>query len=296
MAVYLRSHPDHDAEAWVLTDQSGQRLLAEVATVPKSRPADIARWRKLAPPRAVAAALRLAACRARAVAKFSRGNRMWLDPVGLEQATSEVVARHKASRFACPLVIDLCAGIGGDSLALAQKTKVLSVDSDHGMCRRLAWNAGVYEVADRVLPCQSRVETFTIPPGAWIHLDPDRRVSGPERARRLADYTPGLDFLRNVARLGRGGAIKLSPASDFAAHFSGPEFEVELISLNGECKEATVWFGAAVSCRCRATRLPESVTWTDRDGGIQSHCQSSGRTGLRIPLRSRSRPFPFRLA
>ncbi len=69
-------------------------------------------------------------------------------------------------------------------------------------------------------------------------------------------------------RLAPGGAIKLSPASDFAAHFTGPEFEVELISLRGECKEATVWFGAAATCRFRATRLPENVTWTDRDGGI----------------------------
>ena len=201
---------------------------------------------------------------------------MWLDPVGLEQATGEAVARHKASRFACPLVVDLCAGIGGDSLALAQKAKVLAVDTDHGMCRRLAWNAGVYEVADRVLSCQSQAETFAIPPGAWIHLDPDRRASGPGRARRLADYTPGLEFLRSLVRLAPGGAIKLSPASDFAYQFAGPEFEVELISVSGECKEATVWFGAAATCRLRATRLPENVTWTDRDSGIGA--------SLRVPV------------
>jgi len=63
-----------------------------------------------------------------------------------------------------------------------------------------------------------------------------------------------------------GGAIKLSPASDFAAHFGGPQFEVELISLDGECKEATVWFGDAASGRRRATCLPDGATWTDRDG------------------------------
>ena len=269
MSVPLRSCCDLDAEAWVLTEKPGQRLLAEVTEVPEPRPADISRWRKLRP-HVVAAAVRLAACRARAQAKFTRGDRMWLDPVGLEQATGEAVARHKAGRFACPLVVDLCAGIGGDSVALAQKAKVLAVDSDHGMCRRLAWNAAVYEVADRVLSCQSRAETFTIPPGAWIHLDPDRRASRQERARRLAGYTPGLEFLRSFVRLAPGGAIKLSPASDFAAHFRGPELEVELISVSGECKEATVWFGAAATCRFRATRLPENVTWTDRDGGISA--------------------------
>ena len=61
------------------------------------------------------------------------------------------------------------------------------------------------------------------------------------------------------------GAIKLSPAADFSTHFAGSNVEIELISLRGECKEATVWFGEPVSCRRRATRLPENVTWTDRE-------------------------------
>ena len=64
-----------------------------------------------------------------------------------------------------------------------------------------------------------------------------------------------------------GGAIKLSPAADFARLFPpGSGCEIELISLRGECKEATVWFGELAGCRRRATRLPESETWTDRDG------------------------------
>jgi len=69
----------------------------------------------------------------------------------------------------------------------------------------------------------------------------------------------------SIVRSVPAGAIKLSPAADFARHFPGPGFELELISLRGECKEATVWFGELASCRRRATRLPEGVTWTDRD-------------------------------
>ena len=62
--------------------------------------------------------------------------------------------------------------------------------------------------------------------------------------------------IEDVAFIGNAaGAIKVGPASDFGKHFAGPEFEVELISLRGECKEATVWFGELVSCRRRATRL-----------------------------------------
>lgn len=260
----------HEAEAWVLNTDQGLRLLAEVSEISSPRPADIDRWRRLAAPEKVAAAIRLASCRARAKTKFTRADSLWLDPVGLEQATSEVVARHKARRFeAGSLVVDLCAGIGGDAVALADRGPVLAVDLDHGMCRRLAWNAAAYEVGDRVLPCQCRAEDVAIRKGAWVHIDPDRRARNQVRARSLIDYTPGLAFLRQLAREGRAGAIKLSPASDFARHFAGPGFEIELISLQRECKEATVWFGAPVSCRRRATVLPENATWTDRDGGVQ---------------------------
>jgi hypothetical protein len=191
---------------------------------------------------------------------------MWIEPTAIEQATSEPVARHKARRFVCPLVVDLCAGIGGDALALAAHSYVLAIDRDQGMCRRLRYNASVYDRADRLLPVRSRAEAFAIPAGAWLHLDPDRRANGQERARSLADYAPGPDFWKSAARQVAAGAIKVGPASDFAKHFAGPAFEVELISLRGECKEATVWFGELVSCRRRATRLPEDVSWTDRDG------------------------------
>lgn len=258
--------PAIEAEAWVLSTPEGRDLLSEVARVSAPRPADMARWRKHANVSRIAAAVRLADSRRRAAAKFSRADRMWLDPVGLEQATAEMVAHHKGARFEVPVVVDLCAGIGGDTLALARRSDVLAVDLDHGMGRRIAWNARVYEVSHRVFPCRSQAERFPIPSGAWVHVDPDRRAGRGTRARSVADYAPGLEFLRNLVRSVPGGAIKLSPASDFSVQFPEPEYEVELISLGGECKEATLWFGAAATCRRRATRLPERVTWTDRDG------------------------------
>ncbi len=255
-----------DAEAWVLTTEPGNRLLAEVVMLKSIRPADLARFRKEASPAVVSAAVRLSRARAKAALKFEHGQRMWVEPTAIEQATSEPVARHKARRFVCPLVVDLCAGIGGDSLAFAVRSDVLAVDRDQGMCRRLRYNASVYDRADRLLAVQARAEKFDIPAGAWLHLDPDRRADRQERARSLEDYAPGPDFWKWAAAQCAGGAIKLGPASDFAKHFAGPEYEVELISLRGECKEATVWFGELVSCHRRATRLPEDVSWTDRDG------------------------------
>ena len=258
-----------EAEATLLTTDSGRALLAEVERVARPGPADLVRWRHGVAPELVAAAIRLSDGRRKGRGKFARADRMWFDPVGVEQATSEAVARHKARRFADAadgpggLVVDLCSGIGGDAVALAGSGAVLAVDLDQGMARRVLWNASVYEVRDRVAAIRARAEAFPIPTGARVHVDPDRRALGPTRAHALDGYVPGVEALKRMVKSARGGAIKLGPASDFASHFGGPGFEVELVSLDGECKEATAWFGdlAGSGVSRRATCLPSNATW-----------------------------------
>jgi hypothetical protein len=263
-----QNDPGVDDEYRLLTSEQGRRLLEDVAALRTVGPAELDRLRKRAPAGLVAAAVRLTTARRKAAEKFERGGRMWVEPVGVEQATAEPVARHKAERFrGRPIVVDLCAGIGGDAIALASSSRVVAVDLDPGMCRRLRWNAEVYEVADNVLAVRARAESFPIPSGARIHIDPDRRARRDRRARALEDYAPGPAAWADLIDRVPGGAIKLSPAADFARLFPpGSGCETELISLRGECKEATVWFGELAGCRRRATRLPENQTWTDRDG------------------------------
>jgi len=112
---------------------------------------------------------------------------------------------------------------------------------------------------------RASAEAFPIPPGAWVHVDPDRRTSGKGRTVALEGYAPGPAFLRKLMRSAPGGAIKLGPASDFAGFAEGLDCEVEVVSLDGECKEATVWFGAAARGRRSAFKLPEGVAWSDED-------------------------------
>jgi THUMP domain-like/RNA cap guanine-N2 methyltransferase len=261
------THAIEGYEALVLTTETGRALLAEVAEVARAGPSDLARWRNFAPSEWVSAALRLVEGRRKGAAKFTRADRMWFDPVGVEQATAETVARHKARRFADGnLVVDLCSGIGGDSLALAGSNPVIAVDLDAGMGRRTLWNAGIYEVDDRVMAVQCRAESFPIPDGSRVHIDPDRRAGNRSRARSVVDYVPGLEYLLGLTTSTVGGALKIGPASDFQAHFGA--HEIEVISLGGECKESTVWYGDLMGpkVRRRATCLPIGATWTDLDG------------------------------
>ncbi len=278
----VRSDPEADAESRVLTTAAGRDLLAEVAHARRPSPGDVARWRKSYAADEVSAAIRLVATRRRGLAKFARAEAMWLDPVGLEQATGEAVARHKAARFAGSVAFDLCSGIGGDALALAEVARgVVAVDLDEGMAHRARWNAEVHGVGHRLAPILGRAEAVAIPPEALVHIDPDRRVTGDGRARAVEDYVPGLAFLRQLPARCRGGAIKLGPASDFAAAFGDLPVEIELTSHAGECKEATVWFGdlATPGVRRRASRPSDGASWTDRDARESSIAPTADRPG-----------------
>lgn len=203
----------------------------------------------------VVAALTLQDLRRKATAseKFTRADQMWFTPTGLEQSTSEPVARHKAQRFS-GTVWDFCCGIGGDSLALAERCEVHSVDLDPAMCLRTEWNAEVYGVRERVHTVVADASQPSNREGL-LHIDPDRRPGGRQRMMRIEDCSPNLDVLRRLMSEFHGGAIKLSPASNFGGKFAN--VEIELISLHGECKEATVWFGELAGNQpFRATALP----------------------------------------
>src|SRR3954469_8193483 len=68
--------------------------------------------RKRHPPELAKAALETAILRIKARDKFALADRMYFTREALEQATGEIVARHRARRFAhFQCVADLCCGI-----------------------------------------------------------------------------------------------------------------------------------------------------------------------------------------
>lgn len=237
--------------------RSAQQVIRQVRQSDESELHLQKQLRREFPDDVVRAVFSLEELRQKAAKKFTRAARMWFDRKGLQQATAEAVARYKSQRFR-GRVWDYCSGIGGDAIALAAQCEVLAVDSDPAACLRSAWNAEAYDVSDRVQPICADVQQLADRSG-WVHLDPDRRAGGGERSVRLEKIVPGLPFIKTVMREFAGGAVKLSPAANFVGRF--PEAEIELISLAGECKEATVWFGEpAVAGLWRATVLPEGVT------------------------------------
>ena len=145
------------------------------------------------------------------------------------------------------------------------------------MLQRCCWNLDVWNqppehklVADvRDLDLQD----------ALVFADPDRRIGRSRPTRRLEQYVPDLDWMRGLIQTAAGGGIKLGPASNFMQKFSG--CEIELVSLFGECREATVWFGRLADVeQFRATVLPSGETISGNP--LDSWAESAGEPGAYI--------------
>lgn len=238
-------------------------------TVQEFKGAELAlqtRLREQYEPELVRAAIALHQARTKAMANnLPAAEGLWLTGVSLQQSTAWQVAKHKAKRFpADAMVHDLCCGIGVDSAALLERGPVTSIDNDEAMLQRCRWNIEQWRSAKQIT---SACEWKSVPGDVTaldvsdllVHVDPDRRTRSDRPTKRLEHYCPDLEWMQHAVQSGGSGAIKLGPASNFIGKFTG--CEIELISLNGECREATVWYGdLAGEHTFRATCLPTGET------------------------------------
>lgn len=203
--------------------------------------------RRQFPPELAAAALETVRLRQRARAKFSRADQMYFTREALEQASGELVARHRAARYqtAGVAVLDICCSIGGDALGLAVAgLAVTGLDLDPLRVALAEANAAVYAVAERATFHVADARSYTVPANALLFFDPARRSGQASRRRRVwhpADYEPPLSLIDSWIGRAAGFGVKVAPGIDYDA--LPYECEVELVSVAGEVKEACLWFG-----------------------------------------------------
>jgi hypothetical protein len=228
-------------------------LLAAPELLAAARPDDLRvgeQLRKSWPADLVAAASEQTELRSAAAAKTDAVEDLLLTRDGLEQASSQAVARHRASRFAAvrDLVVDMCCGIGFDLRALAEVTHAVGIDRDetHAICA--THNSGASTaVAD--------VRDLRLPSSAAVFVDPARRRDG-----RRGGYEPPLQwcFDLSVERV----AVKAAPGLDLAVVPSG--WEVEFVAEGRALKEACLWSPTWSTTTRRATVIHagQAVTMT----------------------------------
>ncbi|SNS87284.1 Methyltransferase domain-containing protein [Asanoa hainanensis] len=250
--------PDGEAALAAATDLAGGDPLAAAAAL---RSAGV-------PPDLAAAALTQATLRRQAVAKFgASASGMFFTRAGLEQATRSVVARRRSARLVAAGVrslADLGCGIGADSLAAARAgLRVVGVELDPATAAVAAANgAGLFSVV------QGDATTFDVSGFDAVFCDPARRSSGGRRVFDPSAYSPSWDFVSGLAARFPRVAVKVAPGFDHARVPAGAE--TELVSVDRDVVEATLWCGALAEVPRRATVLRAGVAHSLTGSGLSA--------------------------
>jgi len=233
------------------------------------------RLRREYPASLVAAAVAQHELRLAARAKFSRASQMLFTRAGYEQASSEMIAGHRAARLMGGMggmgganVADLCCGIGGDLAALATAAgpagrRLLAVDRNPVHARLARHNADVYG-GSGVLAAVTDVRDIRLAGLDAVFIDPARRDDA--RRFRSGAYQPPLDWCLGLAGAVPAVCVKAAPGLDTS--LVPPGWEVEFIADGRDLKEAVLWSPALASrpggqpetAARRATVLPGGHT------------------------------------
>jgi hypothetical protein len=234
-----------DAQAW----------LHRVASEPTITPRLLQRLRRDLSVERARLVVEQVELRRRARDKFQLADQLFFTRRSLEQATDDVLARVKAHRFpAGTFVVDICCGIGGDLMALAERGPVRGVDRDAQVVALARANLAVLQQQQQ--PPTSTIAALTAravhgstasPAGvsaagisaagisaaasessvvvgeaesmewgeSWAwHVDPDRR-SEEGRTTQVEWFQPPRDCLESWIAAGRAGGVKVAPATDW---------------------------------------------------------------------------------
>jgi SAM-dependent methyltransferase len=248
-----------------LLSPAGQEVL-QAAMDLAPRPEDYLRHfqtlvRRHPEPRA-RAALEIAIARRAALAKFPQCERLYFSRESLEQASAYAVSSYRAGRYRdFSQVADLGCSAGGDTLALAAVAPTVGIDLDPDRLALAAANLQATGLAGRARLVQADL-TAPLPlapaPGLALFFDPARRSAG-RRVFSVHAYHPPLAVVKDWLPAYPALGVKISPGVKLA-ELAGYPAELEFISLQGQLKEAVLWFGPFRTVQTRATLLPGPFT------------------------------------
>lgn len=167
-----------------------------------------------------------------------------LPPLAFEQASSEACAAHK--QIEGDSVLDLTCGLGVDAYFLGRRfRRVVTLERNAVLARTAAENfarlgAANIEVVNASAEEYLRQEGLAFD---WVYADPDRRSPTGRKLVRLEDCSPDILALKpRIDRIAGRLCLKNSPLFDVdEALRLFPACRVEVLSLDGECKEVVVY-------------------------------------------------------
>ncbi|GHS91200.1 hypothetical protein FACS1894174_02650 [Bacteroidia bacterium] len=162
--------------------------------------------------------------------------------LSLEQCSSELTARYKASIISGEKLVDLTGGFGVDCTFLSGKFEsVIYVEKQMELCEIARHNFRVLN-CNRISVRNVDAENFlkTMIPVDFIYLDPARRSRSGRKTVAISDCEPDVSRIKGeLLEKSDCVLVKLSPMLDISlALQSLPETsEVHIVSVDNECKE-----------------------------------------------------------
>lgn len=165
--------------------------------------------------------------------------------LSMEQCSSEVTARYKASLVEGDSFADLTAGFGVDCSFIARRFRRADyVERQETLCRLAAHNFPLLGLSHINVHCADALTYLQVmAPVDCLFLDPARRDSHGGKTVAISDCEPDVSRLEPLlVEKGCTVMIKLSPMLDIAAVLRGLRCvrEIHIISVNNECKELVV--------------------------------------------------------
>jgi SAM-dependent methyltransferase len=248
-----------------LLTEEGQRALQEAMSLAPREADYLLNYQRLVKeysPELSRAALEIAILRREARIKFPSADRLYFTRPALEQASSHAVSAYRALRFRdFSLLVDLGCSVGSDTFALAALAPTLGLDRDPlrlAMARENLRSSGVDDRVQLVRADLMGELPFSARKEIGLFCDPSRRGEA-GRVFSVSDYSPPLELVNRWRPTFQAMGVKISPGVHLS-ELADFDAEVEFISLEGELKEAVLWFGPLKSAAKRASVLPGGHT------------------------------------
>ena len=181
---------------------------------------------------------------------FDPWNWLWTK-VLLEQASDQWTAQETAKDFPkAASVVDGCCGAGVDAVAIAMHLssqegldqRLIAIDSDETACQLTQLNSARNGIP--LFPKRSRFEDFYLSKSVWLHLDPDRRVSG--RTVNVHATEPSWQAIAKQISQAPGASVKVAPGFqpdlDFQWEQCGPPQARRWISRDSSVRQQRLYW------------------------------------------------------
>ena len=158
------------------------------------------------------------------------------------QSSSEITAEYKAKLVNGNTVIDICGGMGIDSIFFSKSfDRVFYIEPDKDLFKITKANFAILNIKN-IESFSHDAKTFLstlLEKVNCIYIDPDRRKRH-VKAFRIEDCVPNLIELKPLLwKTAKQCLIKLSPMLDIHDALAKLEYckEVHILGVNNECKE-----------------------------------------------------------